>query len=154
MSPLRIVNRTELAQCFQVSLPTIDSWVRSGCPYLHKGSKGREWQFDMRAVFDWRHEYKKLVEDPEKLSPSERKAWYQAEILKHQLRERDAKLIVASEARMTVLAAYAVIQSEVAKMIDTMPTECREAVAEMLRNGVEGFCDQMVLAGLMDKSAI
>lgn len=50
----KIVNRQGLAEFFGVSLPTVDAWVRSKVPYLQKGGKGREWQFDTAAVVDWR----------------------------------------------------------------------------------------------------
>ncbi|MFY9293345.1 MAG: terminase small subunit [Methylorubrum rhodinum] len=50
----RSVNRAELASLCGVSLPTVDSWVEKGCPYIERGSKGREWQFDSAAVIDWR----------------------------------------------------------------------------------------------------
>ena len=50
----KIVNRQGLAEFFGVSLPTVDAWVRSKVPYLQKGGKGREWQFDTAAVVEWR----------------------------------------------------------------------------------------------------
>lgn len=50
----RILNRAELASLCDVSLPTVDGWVRKGCPYLERGSKGREWRFDAAAVIEWR----------------------------------------------------------------------------------------------------
>jgi phage terminase Nu1 subunit (DNA packaging protein) len=50
----RLVNRAELASLCNVSLPTVDGWVRKGCPAIERGSKGREWRFDCAAVIDWR----------------------------------------------------------------------------------------------------
>lgn len=50
----RIVNRTDVATLCNVSLPTVDKWVRNGCPVVERGSKGREFQFDIAAVIDWR----------------------------------------------------------------------------------------------------
>lgn len=50
----RPLNRAELASLCGVSLPTVDNWVEKGCPYVERGSKGREWQFDSAAVIDWR----------------------------------------------------------------------------------------------------
>lgn len=50
----RSVNRAELASLCGVSLPTVDSWVDKGCPFVERGSKGREWRFDSAAVIDWR----------------------------------------------------------------------------------------------------
>lgn len=50
----RSVNRAELAGVCGVSLPTVDAWVEKGCPFVQRGSKGREWQFDTAAVINWR----------------------------------------------------------------------------------------------------
>lgn len=52
----RAVNRTELASLCGVSLPTIDTWVKRGCPFSERGSKGQEWKFDTAAVISWRIE--------------------------------------------------------------------------------------------------
>lgn len=50
------VNRAGLAECFGVSLPTVDAWVRKGCPFDRKGARGVDWQFDTAAVANWREE--------------------------------------------------------------------------------------------------
>lgn len=50
----RTVNRAELAGFFGISLPTVDSWLRKGCPIVERGSKGREAKFDSAAVIAWR----------------------------------------------------------------------------------------------------
>ncbi len=50
----RIVNRAQLANLCKVSLPTVDAWLRQGCPAVERGSKGRECRIDIAAVIDWR----------------------------------------------------------------------------------------------------
>lgn len=51
------VNRTELAAIFGVSLPTVDLWVRNGCPGIKSGvGKGGGWTFDTAEVATWRME--------------------------------------------------------------------------------------------------
>lgn len=52
----RKVNRTQLAEVFGVSMPTVDGWVRAGCPVLQRGSRGVEWAFDTAAVAKWRED--------------------------------------------------------------------------------------------------
>lgn len=48
------VNRTELSAIFGVSLPTVDSWTRNGCPGVKRGSgKGGGWEFDTAEVALW-----------------------------------------------------------------------------------------------------
>ena len=50
----KLVNRAELATLFEVSLPTVDAWVRKGCPVVERGGRGREWKFHFAEVFNWR----------------------------------------------------------------------------------------------------
>ena len=51
------VNRSELASIFGVSLPTVDLWVRNGCPGVKNGvGKGGGWTFDTAEVATWRME--------------------------------------------------------------------------------------------------
>ena len=48
------VNRSELSGIFGVSLPTVDMWVRSGCPGIKVGAgKGGGWEFDTAEVSQW-----------------------------------------------------------------------------------------------------
>jgi len=49
----RQVNRSELAETFGKSLPTISAWVKSGCPVVERGRQGREWVFDTADVAGW-----------------------------------------------------------------------------------------------------
>ncbi|WP_441253618.1 terminase small subunit [Bradyrhizobium sp. 613_E4_N2_2] len=51
------VNRTQLADVFGVSLPTIDVWTRTGCPSDQKGAgPGKPWVFDTADVAAWREQ--------------------------------------------------------------------------------------------------
>jgi phage terminase Nu1 subunit (DNA packaging protein) len=50
----RIVSRATLASLQGVSLPTIDAWVRAGCPVVTRGGRGKEWKFDTAQVTEWR----------------------------------------------------------------------------------------------------
>jgi len=50
------VSRRDLAAIFGVSLPTVDAWVRQGCPYDARGGRGKEWTFDTADVARWREE--------------------------------------------------------------------------------------------------
>lgn len=50
----KLLSKAELAAAFQVSLPTIDSWLRKGCPYDTKGGHGRSWKFRLPKVIQWR----------------------------------------------------------------------------------------------------
>ena len=46
--------KADVARIFRVSLPTVDAWVRSGCPFSRKGSRGHAWTFNLADVIAWR----------------------------------------------------------------------------------------------------
>lgn len=48
------VTRARLAEVWKVSLPTIDDWVRRGCPIHKEGDKGKACEFSLIAVKKWR----------------------------------------------------------------------------------------------------
>jgi phage terminase Nu1 subunit (DNA packaging protein) len=51
------VNRSGLAAVFGVSLPTVDAWVRAGCPFDQRGGVGgQQWEFDTADVARWREQ--------------------------------------------------------------------------------------------------
>lgn len=49
-------NRTEIAEFFGVAMPTVDHWVRTGCPVVQRGSKGVAWIFNTADVAAWREQ--------------------------------------------------------------------------------------------------
>ena len=50
----KVVNREELAEIEGVSLNTVTTWIRQGCPYLQKGRQGKPWKFNTMDVGEWR----------------------------------------------------------------------------------------------------
>ncbi|MFB9149538.1 terminase small subunit [Roseovarius ramblicola] len=50
----QILNRTKMADSLGISMPTLDEWVRRGCPVVTRGGRGRSWQFNSAAVRSWR----------------------------------------------------------------------------------------------------
>lgn len=51
------VSKAELANIYGVSLPTISQWVNKGCPWITKGSPGKQWRFNTADVTTWREEH-------------------------------------------------------------------------------------------------
>ena len=47
------LNRSDLSAHMGVSLPTIDRWVKEGCPVVQRGRRGVEWVFDLPEVIRW-----------------------------------------------------------------------------------------------------
>jgi len=64
----KIVNRSGLAEVFEVSLPTVTAWVREGMPFVERGGQGKPWQFDTAECIEWVH--KRSEPKPESLSPA------------------------------------------------------------------------------------
>lgn len=51
---VRLFNKAEVADAFQVSLPTVNVWIREGCPVVTAGDRGVSWELDVFAVYAWR----------------------------------------------------------------------------------------------------
>ncbi len=56
----REVNREELAETFGVSLNTVSSWTRNGCPFEQRGRQGKPWKFNTRDVSEWLREQARM----------------------------------------------------------------------------------------------
>lgn len=56
----REANREELAETFGVSLNTVSSWIRNGCPFEQRGRQGKPWKFNTRDVSEWLREQARL----------------------------------------------------------------------------------------------
>jgi phage terminase Nu1 subunit (DNA packaging protein) len=52
--PILVYNKSEMAECFDVSLKTVDSWCRKGAPIFSKGSNGKEYKIDIVAFVEWK----------------------------------------------------------------------------------------------------
>jgi hypothetical protein len=48
------LNKSDVAQFFGVSLPTIETWLRDGMPWVAEGTNGRAWEFQASQVWAWR----------------------------------------------------------------------------------------------------
>ena len=52
----RTLNKNEVAEFFGVHLSTVNTWVRKGCPVESKGTNGKDWRMDSKAVHEWREQ--------------------------------------------------------------------------------------------------
>ena len=50
------LNKSGLAEALNVSVQSIDAWVRRGCPYKEQGSRGVSWVFVLADVVEWLNE--------------------------------------------------------------------------------------------------
>ena len=50
----KLVSKVELAEIMGVALPTVDHWIKRGCPFVSEGTKGVAWVLNTADVVEWR----------------------------------------------------------------------------------------------------
>ena len=50
------VTKAGLAKVFDISLPTVEAWLRKGMPYRQRGGNGKPWLFRVADVVRWREQ--------------------------------------------------------------------------------------------------
>lgn len=137
---IRIANKAGCAEFFDVSMPTIDAWIRKGMPIVQKGGKGVSWQIDLLAAAQWRFGVQASggSVDPETLEPMQRRAWYEGETKRRELQVRDRELIPAGDVERVVATAFAALSSDIRAIPDNLER----------RHGVSGDVAEKVSAAL------
>lgn len=134
--PDRVVNKAGLAAFFECSVPTVDAWIRRGCPSISRGSRGMQWQFDVLDVAKWRFGGEvgsQETEDPEMMSPKDRLDWYRGN------RERDSHardqdlLIPFDLAEKIVGAAFSDVRAELLGQHNAIASEFPEIPKDAIR---------------------
>ena len=141
------VNKAELAAWFEVSLPTIEAWIRKGMPIAQRGSRGVPWVIDILEVAESRFSGRADNDgesEPERLSPSDRKAWYEGEARRRDLQERDRDLIPAIEVEQTVRTAFAAIGQSLRSIPDNL--ERRVGISPAAAEQIEEILDEQMTA--------
>lgn len=94
--------------------------------------------------------------DPDRLSPSDRRAWFDSESKRRELQIRDRELIPTAEVQQTVSTAFAAIASELRGIPDNLERrgdatpEQAERIAQAIDAAMEGLADR--LAALRPKT--
>lgn len=137
---IRIANKAGCAEFFDVSMPTIDAWIRKGMPIVQKGGKGVSWQIDLLAAAQWRFGVQASggSVDPESLEPMQRRAWYEGETKRRELQVRDRELIPAGDVERVVATAFAALSSDIRAIPDNLER----------RHGIAGDVAEKVAAAL------
>ena len=119
---IRRANKMGIAQFFGVSLPTVNSWLNSGMPFVQKGDRGVSWEFDLAEVAKWHFRSGVSSDgpaiDPETLPPGERKQWYEGEAKRRDLQIRDRELIESQELEQSLGVAYAAVAQSLLSLPD------------------------------------
>jgi hypothetical protein len=119
---IRRANKSEAAEFFDISLPTLDRWIREGMPIFQRGTRGVSWIIDLMVVAKWKYSPMDTAGplDPETLVPSERKIWYDGETSRRKLQERDRELIPQSEVEECVGTSFAAVAQALLSLSDTL----------------------------------
>lgn len=137
-----VLNRGQIAACFDVSENTIDKWIRKGMPVESKGSNGKSYEFYLSDCKDWRNseiERERETQAAADLFVQQQRAKYlgvkvedeRAGLTASQMREMaQAELLhmQASQKRGTMV--------HVDEMVDLV-----DAIFGEVRNALDGFPD-------------
>jgi len=139
---VRIANKAGCAEFFDVSMPTVDAWIRRGMPIVQKGGKGVSWQIDLLAAAQWRFGVQASggSVDPESLEPMQRRAWYEGETKRRELQVRDRELIPAADVERVVATAFAALSSDIRAIPDNL--ERRHGIAGDVAEKVASALDE------------
>ena len=111
------VTRQALADVFGVSLPTIDAWVRKGCPFVEKGGRGQEWQFNTAQVSKWLRDRDVeeatggIPDDIEQLRIRKQKA--ETELAELELAEKKGEVALIAEFERAQSMVFAAIRANI-----------------------------------------
>ncbi len=108
ISPSRVGTKSDAAEFFGVSLPTINAWLARGCPVLQRGSRGVAWRLDLRDIAEWY--FKPAIQEDEEpfdpeaagVSPKDRKDWYDSEKKKRELEIIDGLHVPSGEYELEI----------------------------------------------------
>ena len=121
----RLANKAQIAEFFEVSTNAVDGWIRRGCPYVQRGGLRVPWVFDPLKVLEWRFTRPEPIrcDDPDKLSPKDRRDWYEGEKSRVEVEKRKADLITRDEYH----AERARILSVLAECLTRLPSRLEVA---------------------------
>jgi phage terminase Nu1 subunit (DNA packaging protein) len=119
---LRQANKAQVAEFFETSIKAVDGWIRKGCPVVKRGNRSEPWVIDILAVAEWRFTGKEpgAQQDPDEMTPQDRKAWFESETKRRDLQERDRELIPYHEAERTIAVAFAAINQDLRAIPDNL----------------------------------
>ena len=123
---VRLANKLQVSEIFEVSVKTVDLWVRRGCPFVRRGDLRTPWIFDLLAVAEWRFTRPKRVrvENPDELKPKDRRDWYEGERVREKVAELRANLITRDEFNAEKTRITMAISECLDQLPDKLTTAC------------------------------
>ena len=150
---LHAASRAQAAAFFEVALTTVDDWVRRGAPVLKKGRKGVRSEYDLREMAQWLYGGaggggEPETQDPDSMTPQDRKAWYESESKRRDLQVKDGELVPRAEVEQVVATAFAAVTQDILAIPDRLERShgIAPAVAELVEQGLS-----LALDGLAER---
>jgi phage terminase Nu1 subunit (DNA packaging protein) len=150
-----LLNRSQAAELLDVSLPTMDVYVKRGCPFVQRGSKGKEWQFSAVDIVKWarQQDVEKALGDIEVTDFEEgrrRKVVAEAQIAEYELAKLRRTMIHVQDVQAVVSDEYGMVRSRLFQI----PGRLAQMVAvETDASIIEGMIKAEVADALEELSA-
>jgi phage terminase Nu1 subunit (DNA packaging protein) len=150
---VRRANKAQAAQFFDISLPTLEKWIRDGMPTVQRGARGISWVLDLLDIAQWRFGARLPSGeiDPDTLPPMERDKWYASELKRRDLQKRDRELLEAANVEEAVSTAFAAISQSLfalpdflerrAGMTPEQAETCQAAIYESMNDLAERLAE-------------
>jgi terminase small subunit / prophage DNA-packing protein len=117
---LRIANKLQVAEFFEVSPLAVDGWIRRGCPVVGRGERGKAWKLDLLEVAKWRFKPAVDTSAPGQLDGRQERARLdraKANLAEDNLMLRRGQLIPAEDFRQALSDAF----KTVAMTLESLP---------------------------------
>jgi hypothetical protein len=113
-----------------------------------RGKPGRKWVFDAIDVARWKFEGEPQAggdQDPDSMTPQDRKAWYESETKRRALQVSDRELIPAAEVEHVVATAFQAIAQGLRSLPDNIErrTGCGPDVVEAIELALDSEMDAL-----------
>jgi phage terminase Nu1 subunit (DNA packaging protein) len=150
----RQANKAQVAEWFNVSVATVDAWLRRGCPSVQRGDKSHAWVFDLLYVAEWRFGKPEKEENinPEDMSPKERRDWYEGEKVRVELEISKGNLITLDQYREELARILKQLANTLETLPDTLERKCALPPASISAMQAELDKERMALVARLEVS--
>lgn len=126
----RLATLSETAEFFDVSIGTVQGWIRRGCPVVKRGHRGSGYQLDLLQVARWYFSQQRDSGDaegpgdPDRMTPNDRLCWYRSEKARVELEVVARSLIPAGEVEIEMRSLFNVFTGFLSTLPDILERDC------------------------------
>lgn len=146
----QVSGKSEVSRIFGVSLPTVNAWVRRGCPTK---KDGRNWLFEVKAVENWLDErHKNKATDSGYERAKQEKMYWKAKLAKLEYEKAIGKLIDADEVKAAAFNTARIARDSLTNIADrlapiltgkTNTFEIHAIINEEIKKIIDEFCKDL-----------